>query len=179
VSLKVIKNLSAYFSTVQISYLCLPGPNKQFLPLRFKKLISICGTLSQNDKNVPQFAWPEKWRKFYLPGDNFSLGKVFTKLGWVEKGRGKRGLLGPGKKGWTWVGNRRESGSLLVAIADSSIRYLFYGGEGVSRYVLFSPRLQGKDKRKGAEREHALGELTKVRTQQTISHCWKNFRPAR
>ncbi len=52
------------------------------------------------------------------------------------------------------------------------------GGGGVGRYVQFSPRLQGKDKIKGAEREHALGELTKVRTQQAISHCWKNFRPA-
>jgi hypothetical protein len=34
-------------------------------------------------------------------------------------------------------------------------------GEGVGRYVLFSPRLHGKDKRKGAEREHALGEINK------------------
>ncbi len=69
---------------------------------------------------------------------------------------------------WKIEGKQSKFCLLRVAIAASSMRYLFYGGEGVSRYVLFSPRLQGKDKRKGAEREHALGELTKVRTTEYI-----------
>jgi hypothetical protein len=70
--------------------------------------------------------------------------------------------------------------TLLIACDNCQQFYTLFvlWGRGVGRYVLFSPRLQGKDKRKGADREHALGELTKVRTQQTISHWWKNFRPA-